>query len=156
MVLTREAPITPLHCRQSTASGMAFQSWHAGFDLPKEQEDCQPPEKIAAIRTGKVPDELGYRYLRAINIDNGAIAWETKQSGPVLARPGPECLALQVMFSSTVIRMGVLSADVPEGRTLSHFDTSVLMKSSPMTYMAGGKQFVAITAGSDVLSFGLP
>jgi hypothetical protein len=30
------------------------------------------------------------------------------------------------------------------------------MKASPMTYIVDGKQFVAICAGSNVLSFALP
>jgi PQQ-dependent dehydrogenase (methanol/ethanol family) len=121
------------------------------------QEDCQPSEKIAAIRAGKVPDEAGYRYLRAINIDNGAVAWEVKQIGPVLAKTWPGVLGT----ASGVLFYGdpngtFVAADERDGKTLWHFDTNVVMKASPMTYTAGGKQFVAIAAGSDVLSFTLP
>ncbi len=121
------------------------------------QEDCQPPEKIDAIRSGKIPDEPGYRYLRAINIDTGAIAWEIKQIGPVLAKTWPGVLGT----ASGLLFYGdpngtFVAADQRDGTTLWHFDTNVVMKASPMTYTAGGKQFVAITAGSDVLAFGLP
>jgi hypothetical protein len=30
------------------------------------------------------------------------------------------------------------------------------MKASPMTYMVGGKQFVAVAAGPNILCFALP
>lgn len=121
------------------------------------QEDCQPPEKIEPIRAGKVPDEAGFRYLRAIRIDDGSIAWERKQIGPVLAKTWPGVLGT----STGILFYGdpngtFVAADARDGKALWHFDTNVVMKASPMTYTAGGKQFLAITAGSDVLSFGLP
>ncbi|MFL6449508.1 MAG: PQQ-binding-like beta-propeller repeat protein [Bryobacteraceae bacterium] len=128
-----------------------------GFYYVMTQEDCQPPEKIAAIRAGNMPDEPGYRYLRAINIDDGAVAWEVKQIGPVLAKTWPGVLGT----ASGLLFYGdpngtFVAADERDGKTLWHFDTNVVMKASPMTYIAGGRQFVAITAGSDVLSFALP
>jgi alcohol dehydrogenase (cytochrome c) len=121
------------------------------------QEDCQAPEKIEAIRAGKIPEEPGYRYLRAIRIDDGSIAWEVKQIGPVLAKTWPGVLGT----ASGILFYGdpngtFVAADARDGEALWHFDTNVVMKASPMTYTAEGKQFVAITAGSDVLSFGLP
>jgi hypothetical protein len=39
---------------------------------------------------------------------------------------------------------------------LWHFQTSDLWKASPMTYMAGGKQYVAVAAGNHILAFSLP
>jgi glucose dehydrogenase len=49
-----------------------------------------------------------------------------------------------------------VAVDEREGKTLWHYDTNVGMKGPPMTYAVGGKQFVAVTAGSVLLSFALP
>jgi alcohol dehydrogenase (cytochrome c) len=40
-------------------------------------------------------------------------------------------------------------------RSLWSFQTSVLWKASPMTYMFDNKQFIAVAAGPDILAFGL-
>ena len=82
------------------------------------QEDCQPPEKIAAIRAGKIPDEPGYRYLRAIKIDDGSIAWEMKQIGPVLAKTWPGVLGTTADFCSMVIQTERSWQQMPRRKTL--------------------------------------
>ncbi len=46
--------------------------------------------------------------------------------------------------------------DERNGKTLWHFTTSGENKASPMTYAVGGKQFVAIAIGPNILCFGLP
>jgi alcohol dehydrogenase (cytochrome c) len=46
--------------------------------------------------------------------------------------------------------------DAQTGRTLWRFETGQPPKASPMTYMVNGRQYVAIAAGSNVLSFALP
>lgn len=48
------------------------------------------------------------------------------------------------------------AVDAKTGKLLWHFATSELWKASPMTYLAGGKQFVAVAAGSHVIAFALP
>jgi alcohol dehydrogenase (cytochrome c) len=45
--------------------------------------------------------------------------------------------------------------DAKTGKPLWHFHTSQVWKASPMTYMAGGEQFVCIAAGGNILAFGL-
>jgi alcohol dehydrogenase (cytochrome c) len=39
---------------------------------------------------------------------------------------------------------------------LWHFATNEVIKTSPITYAIGGKQFVALAVGSNILCFGLP
>jgi alcohol dehydrogenase (cytochrome c) len=46
--------------------------------------------------------------------------------------------------------------DARSGKLLWHFQTNELWKASPMTYVAGGKQYVAVAAGGNVLAFSLP
>ena len=48
------------------------------------------------------------------------------------------------------------AVDAQTGKPLWHFNTGQNMSASPMTYAVGGKQYVAIAAGSDIFSFALP
>jgi alcohol dehydrogenase (cytochrome c) len=48
------------------------------------------------------------------------------------------------------------AADARNGKPLWHFNTGQDMSSSPMSYAIGGKQYVAVAAGSDLFSFALP
>jgi PQQ-dependent dehydrogenase (methanol/ethanol family) len=50
----------------------------------------------------------------------------------------------------------LLALDEKTGKPLWHFRVNGPVNSSPMTYMAGGRQFIAITAATQLLSFGLP
>ena len=47
------------------------------------------------------------------------------------------------------------AADAKSGKLLWHFQSSENWKASPMTFMAGGKQYVAVAAGPKVLAFAL-
>ena len=48
------------------------------------------------------------------------------------------------------------AVDARNGKPLWHFNAGQEFSASPMTYAVAGKQYVAIAAGSDVFSFGLP
>jgi len=47
------------------------------------------------------------------------------------------------------------AADAKFGKLLWHFQSSENWKASPMTFMAGSKQYVAVAAGPNVLAFAL-
>lgn len=118
-------------------------------------EDCHE------IETGPKASEHdvkpGERYMRAINIDTGNVAWEIPQTGPVILKTWSGVLATAgglVFYGDP--NGAFVAVDEREGKTLWHFDTNVGMKASPMTYMVDGKQFVAVAAGSAFLSFALP
>ena len=49
----------------------------------------------------------------------------------------------------------LMAVDASSGRPLWHFQASANWKSSPMTYMFDGKQFVAVAAGPSIISFAL-
>jgi PQQ-dependent dehydrogenase (methanol/ethanol family) len=109
--------------------------------------------------TGKAsgyPDEAGQRYLRAINIDTGQIAWEIPQPGAARAKTFSGVLATAggVIFYGQP-NGGFAAVDQRNGKTLWHFPTNVRMKASPMTFAIGGKQYVAVAAGPNILCFGL-
>ncbi|MDR3702021.1 MAG: PQQ-binding-like beta-propeller repeat protein [Candidatus Sulfopaludibacter sp.] len=95
------------------------------------------------------------RYLRAIEMQTGNIAWETEQKVPTPNYGGVLSTAGGLVFYSE--SGGALAAvDAQTGRALWHFETSQAPKASPMTYMVDGRQYVAIASGSNVVAFALP
>ncbi|MGO9437070.1 MAG: PQQ-dependent dehydrogenase, methanol/ethanol family, partial [Terracidiphilus sp.] len=46
--------------------------------------------------------------------------------------------------------------DGHSGKPLWHFNVGQSIHASPMSYAIGGKQYLAIAAGSDVFSFAVP
>lgn len=114
-------------------------------------EACHSPEQPGHVA------EPSERYLRAIDIDSGRIAWEIAQPGPVILKTwsGVVATASGIVFYSDP-NGAFVAVDEGTGKTLWHYDTNVGMKGPPMTYAVDGKQFVAVTAGSVLLSFALP
>ncbi|MBN9663611.1 MAG: PQQ-binding-like beta-propeller repeat protein [Acidobacteria bacterium] len=109
--------------------------------------------------TGKptgYPDQTGQRYLRALNIETGEIVWEVPQPGAARAKTWTGVLATAggVLFYGRP-NGGFAAVDQRDGKTLWNFPTNVRMKASPMTFTVGGKQFVAVAAGPNILCFGL-
>ena len=95
------------------------------------------------------------KYLRALDIETGRIVWEIPQVGP------PEFNYSGVLSTSgNLIFYGetggsFAALDAKTGKNLWHVETGQQWKASPMTYMAAGRQYVAIAAGSNILSFAL-
>ena len=95
------------------------------------------------------------KYLRAIDIESGKIAWEIPQVGPpesnysgVLSTAGG-----LVFYGET--GGSFAAVDAKTGRALWHFNTGQEWRASPMTYLVNGRQHVAIAAGGNILSFSL-
>ena len=102
-----------------------------------------------------VPGEQGQKFLRAIDLETGKVVWEIPQTGNAQSWGGVLSTAGGVVFFCE--DSGAFAAvDASSGKLLWHFQTSDLWKASPMTYMAGGKQYVAVAAGSHILAFSLP
>ena len=102
------------------------------------------------------PDQTGQRFLRAVNIDTGEIAWEVPQAGPARAKTWSGILSTAggLIFYGQP-NGGFTAADHRTGKTLWQFPTNVRMKASPMTFTVGGNQYVAVAAGPNILCFGL-
>jgi len=102
------------------------------------------------------PDQTGQRFLRAVNIETGEISWEVPQPGPARAKTWSGVLATAgglVFYGQP--NGGFAAVDERNGKTLWKFPTNVRMKASPMTFTAGGRQYVAVAAGPNILCFGL-
>ena len=103
----------------------------------------------------EVPGERGKKYLRAIDLQTGKISWQYPQIGPGNSWGGVLSTAGNLVFFGE--DSGALTAvDAKSGKLLWYFQTNELWKASPMTYLAGGKQYIAVAAGSNILAFGLP
>jgi PQQ-dependent dehydrogenase (methanol/ethanol family) len=113
-------------------------------------------EECVGDKPGGYPDQSGQRFLRAINIDTGDISWEVPQPGPARAKTWSGVLATAggLIFYGQP-NGGFAAVDQRTGASLWQFPTNVRMKASPMTFMAAGRQYVAVAAGPNILCFGL-
>jgi alcohol dehydrogenase (cytochrome c) len=101
-----------------------------------------------------VPGETPLEILRAIDIRTGKIAWELPETGAARSWGGTISFASGITFVCS--DGGMFSAiDTATGKLLWQFETNTDFKASPMTYVFDDRQFVAITAGQNVLAFGL-
>jgi alcohol dehydrogenase (cytochrome c) len=114
----------------------------------------EPGKSFYGGGTRRVPGEPGKKYLRAIDVKTGKIAWEVPQTGTAESWGGVLSTAGGVVLYGD--DSGALAAvNAKDGKPLWHFHTNELWKASPMTYMVDGKQYVAVAAGGNIISFGL-
>ena len=120
-------------------------------------EKCDIKLTSSGAKKRKTDQEPGKKYLRALDIETGKVLWEAPQIGPVDGKRNGGLLAT----AGGTLFYGDPSGDVEalderNGKVLWHFPTNGINKASPITYMVGGKQFVALAAGPNILCFGLP
>ena len=97
----------------------------------------------------------GSMALRAINLDDGRIAWEIPQVGNSNNYGGTLATAGGLVFYGQAT--GEFAAvDAKSGTHLWHFETQEHWKSSPITYVVNGKQYIATASGPNILAFALP
>jgi alcohol dehydrogenase (cytochrome c) len=102
-----------------------------------------------------IPGESSQKVLEAFNLDSDSIAWKDPQVGSGRSSSGTMTTAGGILFFGD--DAGSFEAvEAQTGRPLWHFNTGQEISASPMSYAIGGKQYVAIAAGSDVISFALP
>jgi len=120
-------------------------------------EKCSVKLSAGRWRVGRPEEDAAKKYLRALDIDSGKIVWEIPQIGPADGKrhAGVLASASGLLFYSDPSGE-IVGVDNRIGKTLWHFPTNGESKASPMTYMANGKQFVALAVGPNILCFGLP
>jgi len=101
-----------------------------------------------------VPGEPGKKYLRAIDLESGKLRWEIPQDGLAISWGGVLSTAGGLVFFGHD-GGDFAAADASTGKLLWRFPANQLWKSSPMTYTAGGRQYVVTAAGSNILAFSL-
>jgi PQQ-dependent dehydrogenase (methanol/ethanol family) len=120
-------------------------------------EKCGNVASSATQKLALASAEPGTKYLRALDIETGNVAWEIPQIGTTESKHWAGVLATAggVLFYADP-GGDVVSVDQQNGKPLWHFPTNEIIKSSPMTYTVRGKQFVALTVDSNIIAFGLP
>ena len=102
------------------------------------------------------PGETYEKFLRAINIQTGDVAFDVPQvTTPQTASAGVISTASGLVFYGENSG-SFMAVDAANGKILWQFPTNQVWKASPMTYMFDNKQYVAIAVGTDIVSFGLP
>jgi len=105
--------------------------------------------------TRRSPNDVSAKFLRALDIQTGKIAWEIPNlSGGILAS-GVMSTAGGLVFYGDSPGGAFIAADAATGKHLWHFNTGQSWKAGPMTYMADGRQHVGVAAGSTIIAFAL-
>jgi PQQ-dependent dehydrogenase (methanol/ethanol family) len=121
----------------------------------KRDETWQRGKGFFGGASRNVPGERPVNSVRAIKLETGEIVWDRPHGSP--GRPWTGVLSTD----GGVIFYGdgdgtFTAADASNGNPLWHFHTNERWRASPMTYLAGGKQFVAVAAGFNIIAFALP
>jgi len=102
------------------------------------------------------PGESFEKFLRAINIQTGEVAFDVPQvTTAQTASAGVMSTASGLVFYGENSG-SFMAVDASNGKILWQFPTNQIWKASPMTYLFDNKQYVAIAVGTDIVSFGLP
>ena len=108
--------------------------------------------------------EPGQKVLRAIDLETGKRVWELPQIGPADSWGGVLSTAggLKCFTGKTAARLlwpmrrPARICGTCRRMRQPRWATRHSWRASPMTFMAGGKQYIAIAAGPNILCFGLP
>jgi len=128
-------------------------------------EECQTfflkPQKFQEGKTfystgvNRIPGETSQKILLAYNLDTQSFAWRYPQVGHGHSSGGTMTTAGGLVFFGDDAQ-SFEAVDAQTGKPLWHFNTGQDFSASPMSYALQEKQYVAIAAGSDILSFALP
>ncbi len=95
------------------------------------------------------------KFIRAIDIQTGDVVWSYAQTGQAQTYSGVLSTGGDLVFFGE--DSGAFAAlDAHTGEPLWHFQANQDWKASPMTYMVGGRQYVAIASGLGFWAFALP
>jgi alcohol dehydrogenase (cytochrome c) len=101
------------------------------------------------------PDEPNRKYIRALDLQTGRTVWEFAQTGPARTYSGVLSTDGGLVFFGEDSGAFV-ALDAKNGKPLWKSQLNQAWRASPMTYMVGGKQYVAVAAPIGFLVFGLP
>jgi alcohol dehydrogenase (cytochrome c) len=126
------------------------------------REDCGIYVKPPSWNPKPVAMEPGQMFLRALDIETGKRVWEVPQIGGADSWGGVLSTGGVVFFGEDSGALGAV--DAKTGKDLWHIQTNASAalgdghswRSSPMTFAAGGRQYIAFAAGPNILCFGLP
>jgi PQQ-dependent dehydrogenase (methanol/ethanol family) len=120
-------------------------------------EKCQVRLSSGSWKKERPVVEPARKYLRAIDIDTGNIAWEIPEVGLTDGKRVAGILGTAggILFYGDPSGE-FLAVDERDGKTLWRLPLNTTMKTSPMTYAVDGEQFVTLAVGSNIMTFALP
>jgi len=133
---------------------MALEQCQTYFSRPQPQH-FKEGEVYYSTGVKRIAGEPDKKLLVAYSLDSDSIAWKYAQVGQGHSSGGTMATAGGLVFFGDDSEW-FEAVDAQTGRPLWHFNTGQNMSASPMSYAVGGKQYVAIAAGSDIFSFALP
>jgi alcohol dehydrogenase (cytochrome c) len=99
-------------------------------------------------------DDTWKVYVRALELTTGNEVWKQERIGSTGLGGGLLSTAGGVIFSGEV-NGEFVAMDAKTGKPLWHFNTGQPINAQSITYLANGKQYVAIASGSDIFGFTL-
>ena len=100
------------------------------------------------------PGEIVKSYVNAFSLDKLDFTWREPQAGTDYIWGGVMSTATGLVAFAN--QQDFIIADGRTGTTLWHFNLGQVVYASPMNYGIHGKQYFAIAAGSDLITFSLP
>ena len=133
-----------------------------GYFYLMAREACGIYTKPPGWNAKPISLEPGQMFLRALDIETGKRVWEVPQIGAADSWGGVLSTGGVVFFGEDSGALGAVDAQT--GKDLWHIQTNASAslgdghswRSSPMTFAAGGRQYLAFAAGPNILCFGLP
>ncbi len=120
----------------------------------KRAEEWQAGQSFYGGSTRSSAADGGVKLLKAVDVRTGKVAWEIPDIGGSILGSGVMATAGGLLFYGDG-RGAFVAADAGSGKLLWHFNTGHSWRAGPMTYLADGKQLVAIAAGNTIVSFAL-
>jgi alcohol dehydrogenase (cytochrome c) len=122
----------------------------------KSSEWWQRGKSFYGGGTRRSPGDTSVKYLRALDVQTGKIAWEIKGVGGGILASGVMSTAGGLVFYGDSAGGAFMAADARTGAVLWHFNTGQSWRAGPMTYAIDGRQYIGVAAGSTILTFALP
>jgi alcohol dehydrogenase (cytochrome c) len=115
--------------------------------------DYKPGEQFNGGGFRSIPGEEEWGAIRAFQPTTGEVAWEYKLFSPPYS--GVLSTAGNLVFGATNEGQ-IFALQASTGKPLWRFQGGGTVRSNPMSYMSGGKQYVAMTLGNSLYVFHLP
>jgi alcohol dehydrogenase (cytochrome c) len=131
---------------------MSLESCSVYFRKPAAFEEGK---EYYSTGTRRDPNAKSAQVLLSFDPQTKTFAWRYPQAGEAHGYGGVMSTTTGLVFFAD--NQGFFeAADAGTGKSLWHFNTGQSLHASPMSYAAGGNQYVAIASGSDLFSFALP
>lgn len=123
------------------------------MDIPGPDSRLQG-ESFYGGGTCRAPGDSGSKYVRALELETGKIAWEVPVEGGIL-ESGVMSTAGGLVFYGD--RSGAFVAvDAGTGKLLWHFKAGQSWRAGPMSYSIDGRQYIGVATDTTIMVFGLP